>query len=577
MQKGGGCKTDWRWEGKCSSPGGCCKGGRRKSRRKRGRGTPKASQKKRITLKKKKKAHGAKKADRMPAPAVSTTPSLARGEARRQRWRDRPSTLTRPPSGRTPSATSVNTVFRESRGRPSTLTHPPSGRTVSTVSGNTAFRESLEPRNRLQAIIGAGAQGQTEGEYRRRIAAVVAGMPGRAGKRASAPRMVAQESYPDLLDYHRTTMGEDLVGNQTFRDVLMKPKLRKWEGDVKNDEAKKQWKKDLKLKPIPQPKFAVWREQYGGKRRRTRRRKRSRYGGNNNLQIDDDFVKYHDFLNKRLPEGLLAPRWKPGELASHTVISPDSNRTTIKKKRRKPPPPPPPSAARREAQALRAATIPIGDFEGNHLDLDLSAGKKAAKNAARRQRLKRWAAENAAEAKKKKKTSRRLFSPQEKRLIAAGAPEGGRRRRRRTRRRKRRGGEFANNVRGHDVSKFNSALAEKEYGPAKEPIKRDMITLERKKKYDEHIASLKPKDWRNMWGLFGGGRRRTRKQRGGEIQKLTATDMMRSNHILGHKINAIIDVVNQHHQSAGTGGTGGMRKMRRKRRRRRKKSRKSVR
>ena len=36
MQKGGGCKTDWRWEGKCSSPGGCCKGGRRKSRRKRG-------------------------------------------------------------------------------------------------------------------------------------------------------------------------------------------------------------------------------------------------------------------------------------------------------------------------------------------------------------------------------------------------------------------------------------------------------------------------------------------------------------------------------------------------------------
>ena len=78
-----------------------------------------------------------------------------------------------------------------------------------------------------------------------------------------------------------------------------------------------------------------------------------------------------------------------------------------------------------------------------------------------------------------------------------------------------------------------------------------------------------------MWGLFGGGR--TRKQRGGEIQKLTATDMMRSNHILGHKINAIIDVVNQHHQSAGTGGTGGMRKTRRNRRRRRKKRRKSAR
>jgi hypothetical protein len=35
MQIGGGCKTDFRWEGKCSSPG-CCKGGRRKSRRKRG-------------------------------------------------------------------------------------------------------------------------------------------------------------------------------------------------------------------------------------------------------------------------------------------------------------------------------------------------------------------------------------------------------------------------------------------------------------------------------------------------------------------------------------------------------------
>ena len=53
MQIGGGCKTDFRWEGKCSPPGGCCKGGRRrsrrrKSRRKRGRGTPKASQKKTV-------------------------------------------------------------------------------------------------------------------------------------------------------------------------------------------------------------------------------------------------------------------------------------------------------------------------------------------------------------------------------------------------------------------------------------------------------------------------------------------------------------------------------------------------
>ena len=79
--------------------------------------------------------------------------------------------------------------------------------------------------------------------------------------------------------------------------------------------------------------------------------------------------KYHDFLNKRLPEGLLAPRWKPGELASHTVISPEQM-----------------LRARREAQARGAATILIGDFEGNHLDLEHDAGKKAAKKAARRQR-----------------------------------------------------------------------------------------------------------------------------------------------------------------------------------------------
>ena len=208
----------------------------------------------------------------------------------------------------------------------------------------------------------------------------------------------------------------------------------------------------------------------------------------------------------------------------------------------------------REAQARRAATIPIGDFGGNHFDLESPAGKEAAKKAARRQRKKRWAAEN-----------------------AAGASEGGRRRRRRTRRRKRRGGETANNVRGKKVSEFNRDLAIKEFGPAKKGRQygSTTITPETIAKFNAHKANLKPKDWRNVWGWVGG--RRTRKQRGGEIEKLTPTDMMRSNHILGHKINAIIDVVNQHHQSAGTGGTGGMRKTRRNRRRRRKKRRKSAR
>ena len=535
MQKGGGCKTDWRWEGKCSSPGGCCKGGRkrrtrRRRRQKRGRG----------------KKHK----------SSPTSRDKYSGPERRTLTEKKHKTLTE----------KKHKTLTEKKER------PPSGRTVSTVSGtslksqNTAFNTSLgaaaDPRHQLQAIIGAGGPGQTDDERRRRIAAVIARMPGRAGKRASSPRMIAQESSPDLFDYHQATVGGELGGAfggprtspVTFSEVLMEPKLRKWEKDVQQEEqqkeAKKQWKKALKLRPIPQPKFAVIREQYGGRKRRTRRRKRSRYGGNNNLQIEDDFVKYHDFLNKRLPEGLLAPRWRPGELASHTVISPDSNRPTIKKKSRKPPPLP--LRARREAQARRAATIPIGDFGGNHFDLERPAGKKAAKKAARRQRLKRWAAEN-----------------------AAGASEGGRRRRRRTRHRKRRGGEFANNVRGHNVSTFNSAAAEKEWGPAKEPIKRDMITPERKKRYDRHIAKLKPKEWWNPGTWFGGGRRRTRKQRGGKIEKLTSTDMMRSSHILGHKINAIIDVVNQHHQSAGTGGTGGMRKTRRNRRR--KKSRKSAR
>ena len=53
---------------------------------------------------------------------------------------------------------------------------------------------------------------------------------------------------------------------------------------------------------------------------------------------------------------------------------------------------------------------------------------------------------------------------------------------------------------------------------------------------------------RKLMGWKKGGarrRRRTRKKRGGEIQKLSATDMMRnSTTILGHKINEIIDDVN---------------------------------
>ena len=159
-------------------------------------------------------------------------------------------------------------------------------------------------------------------------------------------------------------------------------------------------------------------------------------------------------------------------------------------------------------------------------------------------------------------------------------------RKRKTRRRKRRGGQsvYANNVRGNNVSRFNRALAEKEWGPAKEPIKRDMITPERKKRYDQHIAKLKPKEWWNPGTWFGGGRRRTRKQRGGEIQKLTATDMMRnSTTILGHKINEIIDDVNELTKlpppkvKSATKTSGGRRKTRRNRRRRRKKSRKSAR
>ena len=63
-------------------------------------------------------------------------------------------------------------------------------------------------------------------------------------------------------------MGEDLGGNQTFRDVLMKPKLRKWEGDVKNDEAKKQMEEgsQAKTNSTASKRIAVIREQYGGRK-----------------------------------------------------------------------------------------------------------------------------------------------------------------------------------------------------------------------------------------------------------------------------------------------------------------------
>ena len=397
MQKGGGCKTDWRWEGKCSSPGGCCKGGRKRRTRRRRR---------------RKKGRGKKHK------SSPTSRDKYSGSERRTLTEKKHKTLTEK-KHKTLTEKKHKTLTKKKE-------RPPSGRTVSTESGtslNTARKTPSDPRHQLQAIIDAGGPDQTDDEYRQRIAALLAADGG------TAPRMIAQESYPDLFDYHKATVGGELGGDGggpraspvTFPEVLMEPKLRKWEKavqeEVQQEEAKKQWKKAQKRRPIQPDKSVVTREQYGGQ------------------------------------------------------------------------------------------------------------GK------------------------------------------------GGRKRK--TRRRKRRGGEFANNVRGKKVSTFNSAAAEEEWGPAKEPIKRDMITPERKKRMDQHIAKLKPKDWRNMWGLFGGGRRRTRKQRGGKIEKLTAADMMRSSHILGHKINAIIDVVNQHHQSAGTGGTGGMRKTRRNRRR--KKSRKSAR
>jgi len=157
------CKSDWRWQGKCSSPN-CCKGGRRKSRRKKGRGTPKTLRK---TLMKKKKR----------------------------------------------------------RDRSSTLTHIPSERTLSKTSVNTTFEEPSDPRHQLATIIGAGPPGQTDDQYRRRIAAVVAKMPGRDGKPGSTPRM------------------------KTEQPKRLKSAMKR---------------------------IAIIREQYGGKKRRTRRRTRRR-------------------------------------------------------------------------------------------------------------------------------------------------------------------------------------------------------------------------------------------------------------------------------------------------------------
>ena len=125
-----------------------------------------------------------------------------------------------------------------------------------------------------------------------------------------------------------------------------------------------------------------------------------------------------------------------------------------------------------------------------------------------------------------KKTRRRSRIKKRRRRIAAGAPGGGRRRRRRTRRRKRRGGEsvrapahtqvFANNVRAGPVSRFNSEGAVEEFPASKatKPIKRDMITPERKEEMTKHIARLKPKElWnpRTWINYFRGGRRRKRR------------------------------------------------------------------
>ena len=73
------------------------------------------------------------------------------------------------------------------------------------------------------------------------------------------------------------------------------------------------------------------------KRRRTRRKQR-KHGGNG-LKIIEKYKRTPAAAGnptKRLPQGLRAPRWRPGELASHTLISPNTTRTTIRRSRRPP-------------------------------------------------------------------------------------------------------------------------------------------------------------------------------------------------------------------------------------------------
>ena len=181
MQKGGGCKTDWRWEGKCSSPGGCCKGGRRKSRRKRGRGhkssptsRDKYSGPEHKTLTEKKHRTLTEKKHR-------TIMEKKRRTIMEKKRRTIMEKKERPPSGRTvskESGRSLNTAFGESRLDHLAVGTPPRPQTVSRQAAYDP------PRHQLQAIIEAGGPGQTDDERRRRIADVIARMPGRAGKRA---------------------------------------------------------------------------------------------------------------------------------------------------------------------------------------------------------------------------------------------------------------------------------------------------------------------------------------------------------------------------------------------------------
>ena len=302
------------------------------------------------------------------------------------------------------------------------------------------------------------------------------------------------------------------------------------------------------------------------KRRRTRRKQR-KHGGNG-LKIIEKYKRTPAAAGnptKRLPQGLRAPRWRPGELASHTLISPNTNRTTIRRSRR-PPPPPPPSARRQkkrreEREKLERARERVTRSK-HGFTLGTKQGALAAREAAKRFQRGQIARERAAaaqldeelrplreawedEERARRAAARRGSSSRTSRTVSTtsnrsspdsvtelwGAADtnsddeppypGYKDRRRgpgmkftkggrRTRRRKRRGGEFAKNKR----STFNRALAEKEYGKAKTPIKRDFITPERKKKYDQHIAKLKPKEWWNPGTWFGGGRRRkTRRNR----------------------------------------------------------------